>query len=155
VDNGVSHVGGEVSIGRVIGIGMFLGPLDFGSILHGTKTHRGSRTAGGILAGTVRGFSATAFSVPREGFFPDGSALWCKAPSWSKMQEMDPKWKISLGLKAIIVLKVIAMESSFINVTPYLALAVGVCDPIAHHEVTCVMLLGRTTTLIMTRWFVS
>jgi hypothetical protein len=72
VDNGVRHVGGEVSIGRVTGIGTFLSPLDFGAILHGMKTHRGSHTADGILAGTVRGFSATAFSVPREGFFPDG-----------------------------------------------------------------------------------
>jgi hypothetical protein len=81
--------------------------------------------------------------------------MWCKAPFWSKMQEMNPKWKTSLGLKAIMVLKVIAMESSFINVTPYLTPAVGVCDPIVHHVVTCVMLLGRTTSLITTRWFVS
>ena len=38
------------------------------------------------------------------------------------MQEMDPKWKISPALKVIMVLKVIAMESSSINVAPpYLA----------------------------------
>jgi hypothetical protein len=56
--------------------------------------------------------------VPREGFFLDGSAIRCKAPSWSTMLEMDLKWKTSPGLKVIIVLKLISMESSFINVAP-------------------------------------
>jgi hypothetical protein len=46
----------------------------------------------------------------------------CKMPPRSVMQEMDPKWKISPALKVIMVLKVIAMESSSINVAPpYLA----------------------------------
>jgi hypothetical protein len=116
VDNGVRRAGGEASIGRAAGIGSFLGPPAFSVFLRGTKTCRGSRTAGGILAGVVRNFHASASSFPRGDFFPDGSAMQCKAPSWSAMQEMDPKWKISLGLKVIIVLKMIAMESSSINV---------------------------------------
>jgi hypothetical protein len=32
--------------------------------------------------------------------------------------------------------------------------AVGVYDPTAHHSVSRVMLLGRTATLIATRWYV-
>jgi hypothetical protein len=35
------------------------------------------------------------------------------------------------------------------------ALIIDVCDPTAHHEVTQVMLLGRTSSLIVTRWFVQ
>jgi hypothetical protein len=31
---------------------------------------------------------------------------------------------------------------------------VGVCDPTAHHGVAHMMLLGRTTSLIVTRWYV-
>jgi CHASE3 domain sensor protein len=34
------------------------------------------------------------------------------------MQEMDLKQKIALGLMVIMVLKVTAMESSFLNVAP-------------------------------------
>jgi hypothetical protein len=71
------------------------------------------------------------------------------------MQGMDPKWKISPALKVIKVLKMIVMESSSINVAPLPgAPAVGVCDATAHHRVTHMMLLGRTTLLIATRWFV-
>jgi hypothetical protein len=38
------------------------------------------------------------------------------------------------------------------NLVPMATLAVGVCDPIAHHRVTHMMLLGRTVSLIATRW---
>jgi hypothetical protein len=72
-------------IDRATGIRAFLGTSDFGVILRGTMPLRGSRTAGGILAGVVRDFLAAAFGVPREGFFPDGSAIQCKVPSWSAM----------------------------------------------------------------------
>jgi uncharacterized protein YihD (DUF1040 family) len=44
--------------------------------------------------------------------------MFYKIPLQSVMQEMDPIWKISPGLKVIMVLKVIAMESSYINVAP-------------------------------------
>jgi hypothetical protein len=87
-------------------------------ILRGTKTHRGSRSAGRILTGAIHGDPAAAFGTTREGFFQGGSTMRCKIPPRSAMQGMDPKWKTSLALKVIMVLKVIAMESSFINVTP-------------------------------------
>jgi hypothetical protein len=69
---------------------------------------------------------------------------------------MVSKQKTAPGLKVIMLLKVTAMESALINVAPPLpsALAVGVCYPTAHHGVTLVMLLGRTASLIVTRWFV-
>jgi hypothetical protein len=120
VDNRVLRVGGEASVGWAIGITASLGPPDFGMILCGTKTRRGSHALGpadGILAGAIRGNPAAAFGTPREDFFPDGSTMGCKIPYWSAMQEMYPKWKISPALKVIMVLKVIAMESS-INVAP-------------------------------------
>jgi hypothetical protein len=85
LDNGVCHAGGEVLIDQAVGIRAFLGPSNFGTILCGTKTLLGSRTAGEILAGAVHGFLAAAFGIPKEGFFPDGSAMQCKVPSWSAM----------------------------------------------------------------------
>jgi hypothetical protein len=70
------------------------------------------------------------------------------------MQEMDPKWKIAPGLKVIMVLKAIAMES-YINVSPLPGTqAIGVSDLTMHHGVTHVMHLGRTALLIVARWFV-
>jgi hypothetical protein len=35
------------------------------------------------------------------------------------------------------------------------ALAVGVYDPTAHHEVPHIVLLSRTTLLMTTRWYVQ
>lgn len=93
-----------------IGVGAFLGV-----VLHGTKT---LYTVGGILASDVCDFLAVAFGVPREGFILDGPATRCKVPSWSAMQEMAPKQKIAPRLKMIMVLKMTAMVSSFINVIP-------------------------------------
>jgi hypothetical protein len=64
---------------------------------------------------------------------------------------MDPKRNTSLTLKVIGVLKMIAMESSWINVAPLLGMpAVGVYDLTADHEVPHVMLLSRTTSLTAT-----
>jgi hypothetical protein len=39
--------------------------------------------------------------------------------------------------------------------TPYLALVVIICDSIAYHGVTHVMLLGRTTSLTTIGWYVQ
>jgi hypothetical protein len=53
---------------------------------------------------------------------------------------MDPKWKISSALKVIEVLKMMAMESSCINVAPLPgAPTAGVYDSTAHHDVTHMM----------------
>jgi hypothetical protein len=158
VDNGVHQAGGEDSVGRAIGVTPSLGPPDFGAILRGTKTRRGSCAsgpAGKILTGAICGNPASAFGTTGKYFFLDGSVMRCKIPLWYAMQGMDPKWKISPALKVIKVLKMIVMESSSINVAPLPgAPAVGVCDATAHHRVTHMMLLGRTTLLIATRWFV-
>lgn len=42
----------------------------------------------------------------------------CRTPSWSIMQKRDPKQKFSPTLKVTEMLKMIAMESSWINVAP-------------------------------------
>ena len=63
--------------------------------------------------------------------------------------------KIAPGLKVIMALKVTAMESAFINVAPLPgAPAIDVCDPTTHYVDTHKVILGRTTSLIVTRWFV-
>jgi hypothetical protein len=48
-----------------------------------------------------------------------------------------------------IVIKTLRRRIKFI-----LGASVRVCDWTAHHEVTHVMLLGRTTSLTVTRWYV-
>jgi hypothetical protein len=64
---------------------------DFGAILHGTKTRRGSRALGpidGILAGAVHVGPAAAFGATRDDLFLDGSAMRCRIPP----QSMCKRW---------------------------------------------------------------
>jgi hypothetical protein len=110
VDNGICCARGEDVADRAKDIRTFLG-----MVLCGTKA---LCTAGGILVGVVRDFAAAAFSDPGDGFFPNGIVMQCKVSSWSAMQEMVPKQKISLGLKVVMALKVTAMELAFIKVAP-------------------------------------
>jgi hypothetical protein len=67
---------------------------------------------------------------------------------------MVPKQKTAPVLKVIMLLKTMATESALINDAPLPgATTVGVCYPTAHPGVTLTVLLGRTTSLIVTRWF--
>jgi hypothetical protein len=71
------------------------------------------------------------------------------------MQKRDPKRNSSPVLKAIGVLKMIAMESSWINIAPLPSTpAVNVYDLIVHHGVPHMRLLSRTTSLTATRWYI-
>jgi hypothetical protein len=47
----------------------------------------------------------------------------------------------------------IAGEGLEVEPPPETRAIVSVCDPTVHHGVAHVMLLGRTTSLIATRWF--
>jgi hypothetical protein len=67
---------------------------------------------GAVLAGAMWGNPASIFGAIGEDFILDGSTMWCRMPSWSAMQEMDLKQKISLALRVTRMLKVMAMESS-------------------------------------------
>jgi hypothetical protein len=121
VGNGVRLVGSKASVGRAKSAATSLGPPNFGSILRGTKTCRvshGLEPASGILA-SCSWQPAAAFGATRKDFFPNASPMRCKIPPRSAMQGMDTKWKISPALKVIMVLKVIAMESSYINIAPH------------------------------------
>jgi hypothetical protein len=121
VDKGVRRNKGMASVGEATGITTALGPPDVGAILHGMKTCRNSPAlefVGVILTGAVRGNPTTSFGTTGEDFFPNGSSMRCKIPSWSAMLEMDLKWRISPAMKVIGVLKMMAMESSCINVAP-------------------------------------
>jgi hypothetical protein len=98
VDNGVRHAGGEVLIDRATHIRALLGPPNFGAILCEMKTLRGSRTAGRILVGVVRGFLAATFGVPREGFSWMGPLCGARLPSglrcrrWTQSARLLRRW---------------------------------------------------------------
>jgi hypothetical protein len=107
-----------------------------------------------VSRGTIRGFTIAPYGFPEEDFFLGGVSMWCKVPSTSGMHEMVPKQKIAPGLKVILLLKLMAMELALIDDTP----------PIWHASCGCfvsdrtpggtlVVLLGRTVSWIITRWF--
>jgi hypothetical protein len=157
VDRGVHRDRGTTLVSRATCVVMVLGPPDVGAILRGAEVGCGLHTLEFIeVVLTEVGWDepASAISALRKDLFSDGSVMWCRTSSRSMMQERDPNQKTSPVLKMIRVLKTIAMESSGINVAPLAgAPDVGVYDPTAHHEVPHVMLLGRTTSLIVTRWY--
>jgi hypothetical protein len=68
---------------------------------------------------------------------------------------MVPKQNIAPGLRVILFLKMMAMELALINDTPpYLARQLSVFSVRPHTRGTLVVLLGRTVSLIVARWFV-
>jgi hypothetical protein len=93
--------------------------------------------------------------VPSEKIF-SWMDLRCRTPSWSAMQERDPKRDTSPTLKVTGVLKMIAMETSWINVAPTTWCASCRCLwPDCAPRVPHVMLLSRTTSLTVTRWYMQ
>jgi hypothetical protein len=56
-----------------------------------------------------------------EDFFSGGVAMRCRVPSTSATQEMVMKHKTAPGLKVILLLRTMAMESALIGNTPYMA----------------------------------
>jgi hypothetical protein len=80
--------------------------------------------------------------------------MWCKVPSTSATDEMIPKQKLAPGLKVILFLKMMAMELGLINDTPPTWRASYRCLVSDHTPGgTLVVLLGRTVSWIVTRWF--
>jgi hypothetical protein len=78
-----------------------------------------------------------------------------RIPSTSATLEMIPKQKTAPRLKVIMLLKTMAMESALIDDAPLPgAPDVSVCCPTAHPGFTLMVLLSRTMSLIVTRWFV-
>jgi hypothetical protein len=71
-----------------------------------------------VLAEVGRDEPGSVIGAFGEDLFSDGSAVRCRTPSRFVMQERDPKWKTFPVLKMTRVLKIIAMESLGINVTP-------------------------------------
>jgi hypothetical protein len=108
-----------------------------------------------IGGGAVRGFASAPFGTPEEDFFLGGVAMRHRVPSTSAMQEMVLKQKTSLGLKVILLLKMMAMESPLIDDTPPTWRASCRCFVTDHTpKVTLVVLLGRSVSWIVNRWFV-
>jgi hypothetical protein len=106
MDSGVHRVESRTSVGRATSVATFLGLTDFGVTPWNKNMPRFSHCWQNFHWRRL-GDLAVAFGATREGFFPGGSAMRCRIPSRSVTQEMDPKWKTSLTLKVIMVLKVI------------------------------------------------
>jgi hypothetical protein len=68
--------------------------------------------------GTTRCSALASLGIFEESFFSGGSAMLCKVPSSSAMDEMVPKQNIVSGWKAIWHLEVMAIELALINDTP-------------------------------------
>jgi hypothetical protein len=73
------------------------------------------RSAGG------RAFSCFAPAFPEfveESFLSGGSAIRCRVPSSSAMDEMVPKQNVDLGRRTILCCKMMAIELAWISDTP-------------------------------------
>jgi hypothetical protein len=107
-----------------------------------------------VSGGMVCGFTLVPFGVPEEDFFLGGVAMRCRVPSTSATQEMVLKQKIAHVLKVILLLKMMAMELALIDDTPPTWRASCRCfvsDRTSRG--TLVVLLGRTVSRIVARWF--
>jgi hypothetical protein len=105
--------------------------------------------------GDVRSLALASLGIPYEGFFSGGSAMRCRVPSSSAMQEMVPKRNIAPRRRVILFLKVMAIELALIKDTPPTWRAS--CRCLVSDRTpgdTLAMLLGRTVSLIVARWFV-
>jgi hypothetical protein len=112
-------------------------------------------TIGGVFVGAVRGFTTASFGDPEEDFLSGGVVMRCRVPSTSATQEMVPKQKTAPGLKVIMLLKTMAMVSALIDDASPTWHASYRCFVSDHTpKVTLVVLLGRTTSQIVTRWLV-
>jgi hypothetical protein len=115
---------------------------------------RGAMPCRAVSRGMAHGFTSASCGISEEGFFLGGVAMRCRVPSTSATHEMVPKQKIAPGLKVILLLKMMTMELVVINDTPYLARQLSVFSVRPHTRGTLVMLLGRTVSWIVIRWFV-
>jgi hypothetical protein len=117
-------------------------------VLHGIMPYRA------VSEGTTRGFPVAPCGIPKEDFFLGGVAMRCRVPSTSATHEMVSKQKIAPGLKVILLLKMMAMELALIDDTPPTWHATCQCFVSNHTpEGTLVVLLDRTVSWIVTRWF--
>jgi hypothetical protein len=78
----------------------------------------GAMPSRAVSEGMARGLALASRGIPEEGLFLGGSAMRCRVPSMSTMHEMVPKQNIALGLRVILLLKMMAMELALINDTP-------------------------------------
>jgi hypothetical protein len=143
VDNGVFQAGEAL--------------VDWPSILRGLLSSdlRGAMPCRAMSGGMARGFTLASHGTSEEGFFWGGVAMRCRVPSMSATHGMVLKQKIAPGLKVILLLKMMAMELALIDDKPPTLRASCRCLVLDHTPGgTLVVLLGRTVSWIVTRWFV-
>jgi hypothetical protein len=66
----------------------------------------------------ISGFVPTFREIAEEGFLSGGSAMRCRVPSLSAMDEMVPKQNTDPGQRTILCWKVMAIELAWIGDTP-------------------------------------
>jgi hypothetical protein len=80
--------------------------------------------------------------------------MWCRVPSTSATQEMVPKQKTAPRLKVILLLKMTTMYSALIDdAPPTWRASCRYCVFDRTPRVILMVLLGRTTSQVVTRWF--
>jgi hypothetical protein len=115
---------------------------------------RGAMPYHAVSGGTARGFTLASCGIPEEDFFLGGIAMRCIVASTSATHEMVPKQKIALGLKVILLSKMMAMELLLIDDTPLTWRAICRCLVSDRTPVgTLMVLLDRMVSWIVTRWF--
>jgi hypothetical protein len=115
---------------------------------------RGTIFPQAVSRGVARKLASASLEIAEEGLFSGGSATRCRVPSMSAMHKMVSKQNIAPGLRVILFLKMTAMELTLINDTSSTWRASCRCLVSDHTPGdTLGMLLGRTMSLIVTRWF--
>jgi hypothetical protein len=112
-----------------------------------------ARSAGGCA---ISWFVPAFPEIIEEGFLSDGSAMRCRVPSSSAMDEMVSKQNTDPGRRAILCWKVMAIELAWISDTPLPgATAIGVLGPTAHLGLPLeVLFWSRMVLPTVARWFV-
>jgi hypothetical protein len=112
-----------------------------------------ARSAGGCAFSY---FALAFLEIVEEGFFSGGSAMRCRVPSSSAMDEMVPKQNTDPGRRTILCWKVMAIELAWIGDTPPIWRANRRCfgSDCAPRVTPRGAFWSRTVLPTVARWFV-
>jgi hypothetical protein len=133
-------------------------PTDWSSFFRGLLSHgqRGVIFFWAVSGGAPHRLASAPLEISKEGIFSGGSATRCRVPSTSAMHVMVPKQNIAPGLRVILFLKMTVMEITLIiNTPPTWRTNCRCLESDRTPRGTLTVLLGRTVSLIVARWFMS
>jgi hypothetical protein len=149
VAKGVRRDRGATLVVQATCVTTTLGPPDVGAILRGAETRRSSC------------FGVHRFSSCWRCTWQSRCRFWCHQrrflPGWVREAVQDAFLICNEGDGSEVEDHSSIEGDRGVEDDAFLcgAPAVGVCDPTVHHRVTHVMLLGRTASLIATRWYMK